>query len=128
MEIELLYFEGCPYYQTTLKYLEEIIMEKKLDVMVKMVKIKNDGDAVKHKFLGSPTIRVNDQDIDSNAREKENSSMGCRLYLENGKLMELPSKKMIRHAIEKSMLETSNQSKEVPNGYRPSLQDGGRGS
>jgi glutaredoxin len=108
VEIELLYFEGCPYYQTTLKYLEGIIMEKKLDVMVKMVKIKNDDDAVKHKFLGSPTIRVNDQDIDSTAREKENFSMGCRLYLEDGKLMELPSKKMIRHAIEKSILETSN--------------------
>ena len=108
MEIELLYFEGCPYYQTALKYLEEIIKEKKLDVPVKMVKIKSDDGAVKHKFLGSPTIKINGQDIDPNAQEAEIFSMRCRLYLEDGKLMELPSKKMIRHAIEKSIQETSN--------------------
>ena len=106
MKIELLYFEDCPYYHTALKYLKEVIKEKKLDVPVKMVKIKRDDEAIKHRFLGSPTIRINDLDIEPGARERENFSMRCRLYLENGNIMELPSKRMIRHAVEEAVRRT----------------------
>lgn len=48
MEIELLYFDGCPSYQTALNYLQEIIKEKKLDVQVRMVNIESD-EAIQEK-------------------------------------------------------------------------------
>ena len=108
MEIELLYTEDCPWYQTVLKYLEEIVKEKKLDIPVKMLKIKSDDDAVKHRFTGSPTARGNGQDIDFAAQEKEIVSMGCRLYLEGDKISNLPSKEMIRRAIESYIQGTLN--------------------
>jgi hypothetical protein len=106
MKIELLYFEGCPSYQTALKYLKEVIRENKLDVQVKMVKVASDEDALKSRFLGSPTIRVNGLDVDPGARESKDFSMCCRLYLEDGRIKEYPSKNLIRRAIEESLKRT----------------------
>jgi len=106
MKIELLYFEGCPSYQPALKYLKEIIKENKLDVQVKMVKIASNEDALKSRFLGSPTIRINDLDIEPGAQEIGGFSMCCRLYLEDSQLKKYPSKNLIRRAIEESLKRT----------------------
>jgi hypothetical protein len=100
VEIELLYFELCPHYETALKNLQEVLREKKLDVPVKVVKIRDDREAIENRFIGSPTIRINGRDIEPGAPEKEDFSMRCRLYLEGGEVMEFPSKNMIRRAIE----------------------------
>lgn len=102
MRIELLYFDGCPSYQTALKYLEGVIKEEKRDVHVEMVKIESDEEVQQNRFLGSPTIRVNGQDIEPSARERGDFSMCCRLYLEAGKITGWPSKELIRHAIEEA--------------------------
>jgi len=64
VKIELLYFEDCPNCQTTLKHLKEVIKEKKLHIQVRMVKIESDEEAWENRFLGSPTISVNDIDIE----------------------------------------------------------------
>jgi len=102
MKIELLYFEGCPSYQTALKYLEEIIKEQELGVQVEMVKIESDAEALRNRFLGSPTVRVNGLDIEPSAREKGDFSMCCRLYLEADKMAGWPSKELIRQALEEA--------------------------
>jgi len=105
VEIELLYFELCPHYEIALKYLQEVIKEKELDVPVKVVKIRNDREAIENKFLGSPTIRINGRDIEPGAQEKEDFSMRCRFYLEGGEVMKFPSKNMVRRAIENAVQE-----------------------
>ncbi len=102
MKIELLYFDGCLAYQTALKHLEEVTRENKLDVGVEMIKIESDGEALKNRFLGSPTIRINGLDIEPGAAQIKDFSMRCRLYLED-KVSEWPSKKMIRRAIDEAL-------------------------
>jgi len=106
VKIELLYFDGCPSYQTALKYLEEVIKEQKLGVHVEMVKIESDEEAQKNKFLGSPTVRVNGLDIEPGAQERGDFSMCCRVYFEAGKMTACPSKELIRHAIEEAYEQT----------------------
>lgn len=106
MKIELLYFDGCPSYQTALKYLEEVIKEEKLGVQVEMVKIESDEEAQKNRFLGSPTVRVNGLDIEPSAQERGDFPMCCRVYFEAGKIMGWPSKELIRHAIEEAYEQT----------------------
>lgn len=106
MKIELLYFEGCPSYQTALNYLEEVIKEQKLSVQVEMVKIESDDEALKNRFLGSPTVRVNGLDIEPGAQERGDFSMCCRVYFEAGKMTAYPSKELIRHAIEEAYEQT----------------------
>jgi hypothetical protein len=40
-----------------------------------------DGDsAVKERFLGSPTVRLNGRDVDPAARQRDDYGMKCRLY------------------------------------------------
>ncbi len=103
MKIELFYFDGCLAYQTALKYLREVIVEKQLDAGVEMIKIEDDEQALRTRFLGSPTIRINGRDIESSAEEIKDFSMRCRLYLEDDKVNEWPSKKMIRRAIDEAL-------------------------
>jgi hypothetical protein len=103
MKIELLYFDGCLAYQTALKYVEEVTREKKLDVRVEMIKIKGDEHALRTRFLGSPTVRLNGLDIEPSARGIKDFPMRCRLYLEDDKVNEWPSKKMIRRAIDEAL-------------------------
>ncbi len=104
MKSELFYFEGCPSYQSALKYLKEIIKEQKLGVQVEMVKIESDEEALKNRFLGSPTVRVNGLDIEPRAQERDDFSMCCRLYFEAGKMTGWPSKELIRHATEEAYI------------------------
>ena len=105
MKIELFYFDGCPAYKTALKHLEEVLKEKGLDVEVKMKKIKNDKQALKERFLGSPSIRINGVDIEPGAQEVNKYSISCRLYFKDGEVKEWPSKKLIRQAIDTVLLE-----------------------
>lgn len=104
MKIELLYFKECHVYRIVLKNINEVIKEKGLDTEVHLKEIKNDKQALEDKFLGSPTVRVNGTDIDPAAQEINKYSMTCRLYLEDGAVNELPSKKMIRQAIDKALM------------------------
>ncbi len=101
MKIELLYFDGCLNYPTVLRYLQEVLREKKLDIPVEMVEIKSGDEAIKHRFTGSPTVKIDGRDIVP--QESEDFSMGCRLYLEDDEVTELPSKKTLRHAIEQAI-------------------------
>lgn len=58
MEIELLYFEGCPTYLTALKNLREVLKEEGTSGEVKMIMVGSEEEAEKLEFLGSPTIRI----------------------------------------------------------------------
>lgn len=104
MKIELLYFDTCPSYKIVLKSLEEIITEKKLDAGVEMIKIESDEDALKNRFLGSPSVKLNGRDIEPGTEKIKDFSMRCRLYLEDDEVNELPSKKMIQRAIDEALL------------------------
>jgi hypothetical protein len=102
VKIELLYFDGCPAYQTALKHLEEVIKEEKLDERVEMIKIESDEQALRNRFLGSPSIRINGLDIEPGVEAIKDFSMRCRLYLED-EVSEWPSKKMIAQAIDSAI-------------------------
>jgi len=102
VKIELLYFEGCPYYQTALRNLEQVLEEEKIGIPVDMVRIESQEQALRNKFVGSPTVRVNGQDIEPGVRDLKDFSMRCRLYSEAGSITGWPSKDLIRHAIEEA--------------------------
>jgi hypothetical protein len=39
-----------------------------VDINIQRVLIKTDEDVQRHKFIGSPTVRINGLDVDRNAR------------------------------------------------------------
>ncbi len=103
VKIEFLYFDGCPHQQKAYELLLEVLREQKKQqpVQIDRIEIKNDEEAQRHEFLGSPTIRVDGVDIDPSTGEKETFVKACRMYVIDGRLSGVPTKEMIREALER---------------------------
>ncbi len=67
MQIEVLYFDGCPSYRTAEKTLREVLAKEGMEAEVDMVAVNNDEEAQRLRFPGSPTIRVDGQDLPGSA-------------------------------------------------------------
>ena len=98
MKIELLYFEGCPSWEGGLKNLEIALRGEGLRVPVDKVKVTNDDDATRLKFLGSPHFRVDGQDLWH--EERENYSLSCRVYLTPEGVKGFPTVAMLREQLQ----------------------------
>lgn len=97
MQIELLYFDDCPSWQTGLKNLKSALQEEGLLASVEMVKVADDNDAARLKFLGSPHFRVDGQDLWP--EEREIYSMSCRVYPTPEGVKGLPTVAMLRQQL-----------------------------
>lgn len=97
--VELLYFDGCPNYKTTLRDLEEIVKQEGLDVRVTLVRVESEEEAKRLRFLGSPTVRVNGVDIEPGARESGEFGLGCRIYRVGGRMLGSPAREMLSIAL-----------------------------
>src|SRR3972149_2013092 len=94
MKIELFYFNGCPSWETGLKNLEAALQEEDLFASVEMVKVTDDSDATRLKFLGSPHFRVDGQDLWP--EERELYSLSCRVYPTPEGIKGFPTVAMLR--------------------------------
>ncbi len=100
MKIELLYFDGCPTYKTTIKDLRALLKEKGIEEGFKIINVGSEEEAAKLRFLGSPTVRVNGLDIEEGARDSEAYGFKCRIYATEGGITPSPPKNMILRALE----------------------------
>lgn len=114
MKIEFLYFkDGCPNYKKAYLNLLEVLKEEEVFAEIELINIKTNDDAKNHKFVGSPSIRINGKDIDEEKAELDKNydptlrlcARKCRVYNIDGKIVGVPTKEFIRKAI-KSQLNT----------------------
>lgn len=94
MRIELLYFEDCPYHRPTLDRIITVLREEGVNVDVLEVEVTNAAAAERLQFIGSPTIRINGLDIETDARSGRGVGFACRRYTGG-----LPSAEIIRAAL-----------------------------
>ena len=59
MEIEVLYFDGCPNHKPALERVRQVLAEEGLSAEFLEVNVSEPSIAQKIGFLGSPSIRVN---------------------------------------------------------------------
>lgn len=96
------------------------------EVTVNKIHIENEALADQHKFLSSPTIRVNGQDIQLEYRENSCQSCGdicgddvdCRVWVYQGKEYETPPKAMLIEAILGHIFSRDNQAHPSPEDYK----------
>jgi hypothetical protein len=99
MTVELLWWEGCPSHPETLADLERILREEGIGADVKSVEIESDEQARREHFPGSPTIRVDGEDIFP-PEETEPYSLTCRVYrLRDGRISPTPDPEDLRDAL-----------------------------
>lgn len=84
MKIDVLYFEGCPNHEPALDLVRAVVRELGVDAVLNEIEIRSPEDVTRLAFLGSPTIRVNGQDIEPARRGDENYAMSCRRYGDSG--------------------------------------------
>ncbi len=99
MKIELLYLDGCPSYQKAEKILREVLKEENIEEEIERIDVRSEEQAKELGFLGSPTIRINKEDIDSRARQSKEFGLKCRIYNIGEEILGWPSKEMIREAL-----------------------------
>jgi hypothetical protein len=78
--IELLYFEDCPSYKAFLPRLRALLAESGVDAPVLGRRVESDQAAQRERFLGSPTVRIDDLDIEPGAAQRSDYGLKCRLY------------------------------------------------
>ncbi len=98
IEIEILYFEGCPSWQEALANLRQVIQTDQLDVQVRLIEITSPQQAHDERFLGSPSFRLNGVDLWPESRTRYN--MSCRVYQTDQGLRGSPTVEMLREKIQ----------------------------
>ena len=97
--VEILYFDGCPNHDPALELVERIALELGVDIDLRLVDVQTPDDAQRLRFLGSPTIRVNGQDVEPAAAERTNYVHSCRVYLTDTGFAGHPDEGWVRSAL-----------------------------
>lgn len=100
--IELLWWEGCPSWERALELLRREVERAGLDPeAVVVTEIGGEADAARQGFPGSPTIRVDGEDIQPPAAG-EPQGLTCRTYRRrDGRISPLPDPEDIRAALQR---------------------------
>lgn len=80
VSVELLYFAGCPHRRQAAAAVAEAARGAGIRPEVRMTRVSDPGAAVRHRFLGSPTVRVAGRDVEPGADERSGYALACRLY------------------------------------------------
>ena len=84
MKIELLYFSGCPHYEPTRELIDNAVSELGIEPEIEEIDVEDEADATRHRFLGSPSIRVDGIDIEAGAESRSSYALSCRMYRGSG--------------------------------------------
>ncbi len=98
MKVEVLYFDGCPTYETATKTLQAILAQEGLEAEVQLIAVNSDEEAGQLRFPGSPTIRVDGRDLFP-APAREDWRLGCRAYPTPEGLRGSPTADMFKEAL-----------------------------
>ena len=98
-EVEFLWWRGCPSWEQALAELREEVVAAGLDPGAVVVReLLTDEEAEQESFVGSPTIRVDGDDIQPPGDEP--LGLTCRVYrLRDGRASPLPDRADLAEAL-----------------------------
>ena len=101
MTVELLWWDGCPSHPEALADLERILREERVQAQVTKVEIVDDEQARRERFPGSPTIRIDGEDVVP--AEGDPFSLTCRVYrTRDGRISPTPDPEDVRAAVRRA--------------------------
>ena len=78
MQIDLLYFDGCPSWQDGLENLKAALAAEGMDAEICLVQVEDSEEARHLRFLGSPSFQINGADLWP--EDRSTYSLSCRVY------------------------------------------------
>ena len=97
MTILLLFFDGCPSWEIALRNLKAACRLEDLTWPIELAEVQDNDDAAARRFLGSPSIIVNGNDLWPETRA--NYHMSCRMYRTPEGIRGLPTVEMLRERL-----------------------------
>lgn len=100
-QVEFLWWRDCPSWERALADLRAAMRERGLDPeALELIEIDGEEAAVRERFVGSPTIRVNGADVQPNLAADEPVGLNCRVYRRrDGRVSPLPDPLDVRAAL-----------------------------
>ena len=98
MLVEVLVFEGCPNGKDALDLAERLARTEFPEAEVRLVDVPDFETAQRLRFLGSPSVRVEGQDVEV-SRLGEDASFSCRVYRTDKGVLGFPPEDMLRKAL-----------------------------
>jgi hypothetical protein len=102
MRIELLYFDDCPSYERLLPRLRRLVDEHAPGAGIELRRVESPAAAERERFLGSPTVRVDGNDVEPSADARSDFGMKCRLYRVSDGYSETPAEDWIVAALDRA--------------------------
>jgi hypothetical protein len=102
MTVELLWWEGCPSHPEALEQLRRILDEEGVAPDIQLHEVTSDAQAQRERFLGSPTIRIDGEDVVPN-EDQEEFALTCRVYrTRDGRISPVPDPEDVREAVRRA--------------------------
>jgi hypothetical protein len=98
VKVEVLFWEGCPSYPKAIERLRKVFEELGIDYELELIRVESEEDAQRFEFPGSPTIRINGEDIQPEMA-KPPYSLSCRLYIIEGRYLPVPTEDYIKRRV-----------------------------
>jgi hypothetical protein len=99
VKVEILYISGCPNHRLAVNAVHAVMRQEGGPADIVEIEVKDEATAQQVGFLGSPTIRVNGQDVELEARALSGLGITCRTYVDRGQRTGVPPREWIRAAV-----------------------------
>ena len=80
MKVEVLYFDGCPNHEALLPRLYDLLASSGASTEIELVRVDDAETAERERFLGSPTVRIDGQEDEPGAADRDDFGFKCRLF------------------------------------------------
>ena len=103
MRVEFLWFEACPNQETARAVLTEVLEELAPGTAILDIDATDPDVAARWRFPGSPTIRVDGDDIDPGFSDPGDYTPRCRVFRTRDGLRGVPPRMWIEDAVRRSL-------------------------
>jgi len=109
MTVELLYMPGCPNHDDAADLVRKVIQTEGLSTGLIETVVSSYEEAQARGFPGSPTLRVNGQDIENIPPDRLEIGFACRTYFVEGRRRGVPPRAWVEQAIRAARALEENQ-------------------
>jgi len=97
--IELLWFDGCPNHLAAEALVREVMDQLGIIADIHRREVPDESIGILVGFPGSPTIRVNGQDVEPGFTACDDCTPRCRVYFAEGRMTGLPAREWVVAAL-----------------------------